>query len=45
MVTDAGDIMVAQGNYSLSVGGGQPIGDTPAVTGEFEINGQLRLPE
>jgi beta-glucosidase len=45
MVTDAGDIIVAQGKYKLSVGGGQPIGDTPAVTGDFEINGQVVLPE
>lgn len=45
MVTDAGDIIVAQGKYSLSVGAGQPTGDIPAVTGDFEINGQLRLRE
>jgi beta-glucosidase len=45
MVTDAGDIIVAQGKYGVSVGGGQPIGDAPGITGEFEINGQLRLPE
>jgi beta-glucosidase len=45
MVTEGGDIIVAQGKYGLSIGGGQPLGDTPAVTGEFEIDGQLRLPE
>jgi beta-glucosidase len=45
MVTDAGDIIVAQGKYNLSVGAGQPVGDTPAITGDFEINGQVVLPE
>jgi beta-glucosidase len=45
MVTEPGDIIVAQGKYGLSVGGGQPAGDAPVIAGEFEINGQLRLPE
>jgi hypothetical protein len=45
MVTDAGDIIVAQGKYKLSVGAGQPVGDTPAVTGDFEVNGRVVLPE
>lgn len=45
MVTETGDIIVAQGKYGLSVGGGQPIGDVPCVTGDFEVAGQVTLPE
>jgi beta-glucosidase len=45
MVTDAGDIIVAEGNYSLSVGGGQPIGDVPFISSDFEVAGQVTLPE
>lgn len=45
MVTDVGDIIVAQGKYTLSVGGGQPGTDAPSVSGNFEVNGQVMLPE
>ena len=45
MVTDAGDIIVAQGKYTVSVGGGQPGTGAPLVTGNIEVNGQLMLPE
>jgi beta-glucosidase len=45
MVTEAGDIIVAQGKYTLSVGGGQPGTDAPSVSGDFEVAGQLMLPE
>jgi beta-glucosidase len=45
MVTDLGDIIVAQGKYTLSVGGGQPGTDAPSVSGNFEVAGQLMLPE
>jgi beta-glucosidase len=45
MVTEAGDIIVAQGKYTVSVGGGQPATGAPYVTGNFEVNGQLMLPE
>jgi len=45
MVTDAGDIIVAQGKYTLAVGGGQPDTQAPSVSGNFEVNGQLMLPE
>jgi beta-glucosidase len=45
MVTDAGDIIVAQGKYTVSVGGGQPGTGAPAVSGDFEVNGQIMLPE
>ncbi len=45
MVTEKGDIIVAQGKYTLSVGGGQPGTEAPSVSGNFEVNGQLMLPE
>jgi beta-glucosidase len=45
MVTDVGDIIVAQGKYTLSVGGGQPDTGVPSVSGNFEVNGQVMLPE
>jgi beta-glucosidase len=45
MVTDLGDIIVAQGKYTVSVGGGQPGTGAPSANGNFEVNGQLMLPE
>ena len=45
MVTDAGDIIIAQGKYTASVGGGQPGTGAPMVSGPFEVNGQITLPQ
>ena len=45
MVTEAGDIIVAEGEYTLSVGGGQPDTGVPGVTGNFRVQGQITLPE
>ncbi len=45
MVTDAGDIIVAQGAYTVSIGGGQPGTGAPSVSGRFRVNGQMVLPE
>ena len=45
IVTDAGDIIVAQGKYTVSLGGGQPRADVPSLSGNFEIKGQIMLPE
>ncbi len=45
MVTSSGHIIVAQGKYTLSVGGGQPGTGAPTVSGNFEINGQIMLPD
>jgi beta-glucosidase len=45
MVTDAGDIIVAQGKYTVSIGGGQPGGELPTATGSFEVSDQVMLPE
>ncbi|HXW57506.1 MAG TPA: glycoside hydrolase family 3 C-terminal domain-containing protein [Candidatus Cybelea sp.] len=45
MVTDIGNIIVAQGRYTMSIGGGQPGSGAPSVSGNFEVNGQITLPE
>ncbi|HLH08582.1 MAG TPA: glycoside hydrolase family 3 C-terminal domain-containing protein [Terriglobales bacterium] len=45
MVTDLGNIIVAQGKYTISVGGGQPDTGAPVISGNFEVNGQITLPE
>jgi beta-glucosidase len=45
MVTEAGVPIIAEGEYQLSVGGGQPNTGAPAVTGALNIEGKLVLPE
>ncbi len=45
MVTEAGEPIVAEGKYTVSVGGGQPNTGAPAVTGTFSVKGRLTLPE
>jgi beta-glucosidase len=45
IVTDAGDIIMTQGKYVVSVGGGQPNAGSPSVSGNFVVNGQVTLPE
>ena len=45
MVTDLGDIIVAKGKYTLSMGSGQPGTGVPSVSANFEIKGQIMLPE
>jgi beta-glucosidase len=45
MGTDDGDIIVAQGAYTVSIGGGQPGTGAPAVSGEFRVNDHVMLPE
>ena len=45
MVTEAGDPVIAQGEYTVSVGGGQPNTGVAVVTQTFSVNGQLKLPE
>jgi beta-glucosidase len=45
MVTEAGEIMVARGKYTLSIGGGQPGAGAATAQGEFEVTGQILLPE
>jgi beta-glucosidase len=45
MVTPSGDIIVPAGTYTVSIGGGQPGGTLPTVSGEFVVSGQMKLPE
>ena len=45
MVTDLGDIIVAQGKYTVSIGSGQPGTGVSSVNGNLEIKGQIVLPE
>jgi len=45
IVTEDGNPIIAQGDYTISIGGGQPGTGAPAVTGKFRIEGQIALPE
>lgn len=45
MVTEAGDPVISQGKYSVSIGGGQPNTGAPTVSGSFEVKGSKTLPE
>jgi beta-glucosidase len=45
MVTETGDIIIAQGQYTISIGGGQPETGAAASSARFEVTGQLALPE
>jgi beta-glucosidase len=45
MVTDAGVPIIAQGEYQLSVGGGQPNTGAPVITQPLNIEGKLVLAE
>ena len=45
MVTDDGRPIIAGGDYTISVGGGQPDTGAPGVTGHFRVAGQIALPE
>jgi beta-glucosidase len=45
MVTEAGEPIIAAGEYSLFVGGGQPGTSAQTVEGKFHINGTKNLPE
>ncbi|MGA8161059.1 MAG: glycoside hydrolase family 3 C-terminal domain-containing protein [Acidobacteriaceae bacterium] len=45
MVTDLGTPIIAGGDYTISIGGGQPDTEAPGVTGHFHIDGQIDLPE
>jgi beta-glucosidase len=44
-VSDTGDIVIAPGSYTLSIGGGQPGSAAPVVATAFTITGQTKLPE
>jgi beta-glucosidase len=45
MVNEVGEPIVAEGVYSVSIGGGQPATGAPGVAGSFQMNGQINLPE
>ena len=45
MVTESGDPIIAQGDYSISIGGGQPDTGAATVSGKFHVDGQVALPE
>jgi len=45
MVTEAGDPIIAPGEYTVSVGGGQPRTGAAGVTQTFHVDGQMALPE
>ncbi len=45
MVTSAGQIIVAPGEYTVSVGGGQPGTGVQTLTGHFDVQGTVTLPD
>ncbi len=45
MVSETGEVMVAEGQYSLSIGGGQPNTEAPSIAGTFKVKGSKTLPE
>ncbi len=45
MVTEAGDPVIAEGQYTVTVGGGQPDTGAPVVSKTFSVKGEMKLPE
>ena len=45
MVTEDGHPIVANGDYTISIGSGQPDTGAPGVNGHFRVEGQIDLPE
>jgi beta-glucosidase len=45
MVTEDGNPIITGGDYSISIGGGQPDTSAPSVSGKFHVDGQLALAE
>ena len=45
MVTEDGDPIIASGDYTVSIGGGQPDTGAPGAIGHFDVEGQIALPE
>ena len=45
MVNEAGEPIIAEGKYSISIGGGQPNTGAPAAAGKFQVTGSKMLPE
>jgi beta-glucosidase len=44
-VTEVGNPIIAPGEYTLNIGGGQPSTGAPYVSGHFRVDAQLALPE
>ncbi|MGA9667955.1 MAG: glycoside hydrolase family 3 C-terminal domain-containing protein, partial [Terracidiphilus sp.] len=45
MVSEAGEPIIAEGAYTVSIGGGQPNTEAPTVAGTFQVTGTKTLPE
>jgi beta-glucosidase len=45
MVTANGNPIIASGDYTVSIGGGQPDTGAPGVSGHFRVEDQIALPE
>ena len=45
MVSAAGEPIIAEGKYSVSIGGGEPNTSAPAMAETFEVKGTKSLPE
>ena len=45
LVTEDGTPIIAEGEYTLAIGGGQPDTGAPVVSGKFRIEGQVDLAE
>jgi beta-glucosidase len=45
MVSEAGEPIIADGQYSISIGGGLPDTGAPTVVGRFQVQGTKVLPE
>jgi beta-glucosidase len=45
MVSEAGEPIIAEGEYTVAVGGGQPNTGAPTATGTFKVQGTKTLPE
>jgi beta-glucosidase len=45
MVTEAGEPIIADGEYGLSIGGGQPYTGPKVLSATFTVKGKLTLPE
>jgi beta-glucosidase len=45
IVTETGQPIIAEGDYTIDIGGGQLNTEAPGVTGHFHIDDQIDLPE
>ena len=45
LVTEEGNPIIAQGDYTITIGGGQPDTAAPCATGQFHVDGEYALPE